>query len=350
METLKMTGRPRETYEVQLTYSLLWECALGIAAITNSKLLKTLEKPEKDWNRLRESLSEELQSQLNFVEKNNTWKSLLQILHQKEFEDLDDYISYIEKLDEVELRFMCLPITGRNDQRLRQSAAQGDRDAVQSLMIASDYNPFFPQYIEFISQHDASLLKKHLVRVITLWFKEVVTLDAIEREEILKRDFDSKQTLKQKLTSEELVQVATGGISYIPEPSVHTVLLIPQYIYRPWSIEADIEGVKVFYYPVSNESVSPGDRYTPDQFLVLKHKALGDEGRLKIVKLLSEKNRTLQDITGQLNMGKSTVHHHLKILRSAKLVETSGSQYKLKKDALELMYKEIKLYLEQPVN
>lgn len=47
MDILQLTSRKRETYHVQLTYSLLWENALGIAAITNSKLLQTLERPEK---------------------------------------------------------------------------------------------------------------------------------------------------------------------------------------------------------------------------------------------------------------------------------------------------------------
>ena len=52
-----------------------------------------------------------------------------------------------------------------------------------------------------------------------------------------------------------------------------------------------------------------------------KHKALGDEARLRIVKMLFEKERTLQEITERLQLGKSTVHHHLKLLRAAKLVD-----------------------------
>ena len=47
-----------------------------------------------------------------------------------------------------------------------------------------------------------------------------------------------------------------------------------------------------------------------------KHKALGDEARLRIVKMLFEKERTLQEITERLQLGKSTVHHHLKLLRA----------------------------------
>lgn len=125
------------------------------------------------------------------------------------------------------------------------------------------------------------------------------------------------------------------------------VLLIPQYIYRPWNIEADIEGTKVFYYPIANESISPFDKYTPNNFLILKHKALGHEVRMRIVKLLYEEDKTLQEITNQLNIGKSTIHHHLKILRAAKLVEISDSKYSLKKKSVELLDKELSLYLNK---
>ena len=48
------------------------------------------------------------------------------------------------------------------------------------------------------------------------------------------------------MAPEELVEWSTGGVIYMPEPSVNHVLLIPQIIYRPWNIEADIEDTKCF--------------------------------------------------------------------------------------------------------
>ena len=85
----------------------------------------------------------------------------------------------------------------------------------------------------------------------------------------------------------------------------------------------------------------------PNNFLVLKHKALGEEIRLRIVKLLSEKDYSLQELTEQLNMGKTTIHHHLKILRAAKLVEIIEGKYSLKANVLELLFKELEQYIKQ---
>lgn len=78
-----------------------------------------------------------------------------------------------------------------------------------------------------------------------------------------------------------------------------------------------------------------------------KHKALGDEARLRIVKMLFEKERTLQEITERLQLGKSTVHHHLKLLRAAKLVDIHDGKYILRKKAVQSLAKELDMFLNR---
>ncbi|MDR4421268.1 ArsR/SmtB family transcription factor, partial [Bacillus paranthracis] len=111
--------------------------------------------------------------------------------------------------------------------------------------------------------------------------------------------------------------------------------------------EADVEDTKVLHDPVANESIHPEDPYEPNYFLVQKHKALGDEARLRIVKMLFEKERTLQEITERLQLGKSTIHHHLKLLRAAKLVDIHDGKYVLRKKAVQLLAKELDAFLNR---
>ncbi|MFE4525763.1 ArsR/SmtB family transcription factor [Cytobacillus firmus] len=347
MEILHATGRKRETYDVQFVYSALWECALGIAAATNSPFINTLEKPITYWEELKSTLSTSLLNHLDYVEKNNTWKALLQILHHLDGIDINDFCAAVKSLKDFELKFICLPFIGDKFQHLREGAALGEEGAIIEFKKITSDHPFFPQYIDFISHSCTNELKTHLIEIMSGWYESVIKPNLEQTIKILQTDFESKIEMKEKMSPEEIVQWATGGVNYLPEPSVHKVLLIPQYIYRPWNIEADIEGTKVFYYPVANESISPNDRYMPNNFLVQKHKALGDEVRLRIVKMLSEVDRSLQDITEHLDMGKSTVHHHLKILRAAKIVEIKESKYSLKANVLELLFKELDRYLKQ---
>lgn len=347
MEVLHAMSRKRETYDVHFAYSSLWECALGIAAVTNTEIINTLERPESYWNDLRGSLSKDLIQHLDYVETNNTWKALLQLLHHCESKTLEEFCFNVELLPDTEFKIACLPYIGGKFQHIRGKAAFGEESAILEMQRITSKSPFLPQYIEYISKADTKELKTHLIEVMTLWYKVVINPELELINEILSADYESKNQMKKKMSSEELVQWATGGVNYLPEPSVHKVLLIPQYIYRPWNIEADIEDTKVFYYPVANESLSHNDKYMPNNFLVQKHKALGDEVRLRIVKLLSENDHSLQELTEQLNMGKTTIHHHLKVLRAAKLVEILEGKYSLKANVLKLLFKELEQYIKQ---
>ncbi|HLR02118.1 MAG TPA: metalloregulator ArsR/SmtB family transcription factor [Virgibacillus sp.] len=346
MDILNTTSRKRESYQVEFTYSPLWESALGIAAITNTKLLNTLEKPKSYWQGLKESFSKELLNELRYVEENNTWKALLQLLHFFEGQDLTHFCNYINGLNNNKLKFICLPYIGQRFQDVRTKAANGDNEANLNLINVTKDNPFFPQYIDFIFHVETDKLKQHLISVMSNWFNTVVKPSLKRTIDILEVDYKSKISMVETFNSEQLVHWATGGVDYLPEPSVYKVLLIPQFIYRPWNIEADIEGTKVFYYPVSNKSLSPQDKYMPSNFMIQKYKALGDEVRLRIIKILFERERSLQDITEILDMGKSTVHHHLKILRASKVVEIKESKYCLKLNVLTMLEEELMEYLK----
>ena len=348
MNILTITGRKRESYKVDLEYSLLWECALGIAAITNSPLLDTLEK-KSEFEKLRHKMPDELIRELKYVEEHNTWKSLLQLLHafEKNSNDLEKFKDYVNNLSDVELKYICLPYFGIDFQAKRMLAAYGDMESAALMTQAAKENQFLPTYIEFICQVDVADFKNHLLHVMSLWVETVLHADSDQLLAILERDFNEKNSMKEKISAEEFVSWATGGTEYAPEPSVHRVLLIPQLTYRPWTIMSDIEETKVFYYPVPNKSIDPSDKYLPNYFLIQKHKALGDEVRLRMIKLLSERDCSLKEITEQLELGKSTVHHHLKILRAASLVGQKASNYYLKEKSVASLPKELELYLNQ---
>lgn len=231
--------------------------------------------------------------------------------------------------------------------RKRILAASGNVTAIHELMELTQEHQFFSTYIRFICDVDVQVLKSHLIAVMTGWYESVIQKEEEEILSILKRDYEAKSEMNKKMKPEEFVEWATGGVHYMPEPSVHHVLLIPQITYRPWNIEADVEDTKVFHYPVANESIHPEDPYEPNYFLVQKHKALGDEARLRIVKMLFEKERTLQEITERLQLGKSTVHHHLKLLRAAKLVDIHDGKYVLRKKAVQSLAKELDAFLNR---
>lgn len=345
MDLFSMRTKVRETYSVELKYSLLWETALGIAAITNNSLVGTLDISKQNRESIIKSMSKDMTEHLEYVQRNNTWKTLLQLLHQEDFKDLSSFIFFVRKLSSKDLREIAIPYLGVDKKTLKSELAQGSDEALKQLQHITKENPFLPSYLEFISKANTEELKDHLIGVMSGWYKAVVEPEKEKLQSILIRDIESKENMINNLEAEQFVEWVTDGISYHPEPSVFKVILIPHYIYRPWNVEADLEGVKVFYYPVANESISADSKYTPNKMLVQRYKALGDENRLKILKMINEKNLSLQELTDELKMGKTTVHHHMKILKSARLVSSKSKKYVINQQALTLLQKELNIFL-----
>ncbi|TYS19053.1 winged helix-turn-helix transcriptional regulator [Rossellomorea vietnamensis] len=347
MDIYSIGSRRRETYRIEFKSSLLWETALGIAAITNESLVETLDFSKEEMDGICRSFSRELNDQLTYVKENNTWKTLLQLLHQEDFQNLASFASYVRDLSEEELKEAAIPYLGKNMNTAVSQLIHGSREALEMLQDKTRENSFIPAYLEFIFTVEAEELKHHLITVMQYWYDTVIKPQEGNLEAIFQRDMEAKRNMNEKMKPEQFVEWATDGIKYRPEPSVFTVLLIPHYFYRPWNVEADLEGTKVIYYPVANESLSPDSQYVPDKMLVQRYKALGDGNRLKILKLISEKARTLQELTEIMGMGKTTVHHHLKLLKSARLVTDSASKYYINEQILHSAAEELKNFLKK---
>ncbi|MEK4563691.1 metalloregulator ArsR/SmtB family transcription factor [Alkalihalobacillus sp. FSL R5-0424] len=192
-----------------------------------------------------------------------------------------------------------------------------------------------PDYIMYICTTEIDPLKEHLISVMTGWFEELIHPQQHALQDRLCRDIELKRAKQKAYPSlDAFVHYVTDGVDYSPEPSVTKVVLIPHFSYRPWTIVADLKGTKVFYYPIANASINPFDPLIPDKKLALMYKALGEEARLKMVKLLYSGDKSLQELASLLDMPKSTLHHHLTQLRSARLVLTTKNKYSLNKTKL----------------
>ncbi|PLR66309.1 MULTISPECIES: ArsR/SmtB family transcription factor [Bacillaceae] len=340
------TSFERKSFEVEVKHSILFECALGIAMITYPKLHDQLDKPKHYWDSVRSSFSEKLNADLQFCQEHNTWKMLLQLLHEQEFSTLSEFIDYIEELTDQELKYKIIPYLDHTQQENRWLASKGDADSENKMILACKEHAFFPQMIQFICNGDLSELRAHLKRVMESWFKEFLGKKETEIKAILFRDENEKAKWLRSLKPVEAVLRATGT-EYKPEPNISKVLLIPQHVYRPWTIQANLEETRVFYYPVSDDSLAEASLTQPPARLVHLFKSLGDEKRLRIVKLLRGKERTLKELTDLLGLGKTTVHHHLALLRTAGIVKVNDAHYSLQETSFNQIEYQLEEYLER---
>ncbi len=116
--------------------------------------------------------------------------------------------------------------------------------------------------------------------------------------------------------------------------------------WRFWTVDAAGDRT-IAYFPVFDEDLSvgvesgAGSEPASEPRLDLVFRALGKDVRLGIVDLLAERPRTAGELAESLGMPKSTLSHHLFLLREADLLESrsgeGGRRLSLRKQPFERM-------------
>ena len=166
---------------------------------------------------------------------------------------------------------------------------------------------------------------------------------------ILQRDFALRAGDRVTLSGPDLVERTTGGIRWLPEPGVRRIVLAPSYFSRPYNFLLAGVDWRFFGYPVADDALDKGDPLAPPPQVLRLHRALGDDTRLRILKLLVDRDLYLTEIAQLLELSKPTIKHHLAQLRAAGLltVVEAGSvvYYSLRRDRLDDASRDLKLFL-----
>jgi DNA-binding transcriptional ArsR family regulator len=323
-------GTERETYHVTVKTSILWEVGLGIAAYTYKEIHHTLSERTTYWQGLENLFPEELVQELDIVTRYNTWYAILQLLHAEEYATVEEFCQKVISMSTENFLHHCLPYIGAKYENSRSAISiHRNKVIIQEWIEATKNHKYFSGFINYLVHTDIEQLKKHIVNVYSRWYESIVKKQEKEFISVLKTDSDQKNRMKATYDPIKFVEYVTNGIQYQPEPSIHTVLLIPQLIYRPWNLEMNLKHTKVFFYPVSDEHLSRENDILPPELFISAFKSLADETRLKILKQISREQLTLQELTDKLQIPKTTLHHHLSLLRSAQIVKLSKSKYYL---------------------
>jgi DNA-binding transcriptional ArsR family regulator len=224
-------------------------------------------------------------------------------------------------------------------------AIDGDRDALGAL---TEKLPDWNRQGRLELLGDPVEAKARILQVLEAWQTVFVTIEP-RVAAILERDYDDRAADRERLGPTDLIEVTTGGVRYLPEPGISRVILGPSYFSRPYNFLMSARDWRFFGYPVADSALGPSDALTPPLSLVRLHRSLGDETRLKILKLLASRDLYLTEIAQALDLSKPTIKHHLAQLRSAGLVTITESgtvmYYTLRRNRLDDASAEIKRFL-----
>lgn len=236
----------------------------------------------------------------------------------------------------------------REDSELVGRTLSGDEEARRDLLsgYADDEDRAAAEALLGLGAEEA---QRRLLRVLGRWQEEVFAGQEEKLRPALERDAEIKRRMAGRMDSLELVEAATGGVRWAPSARMPRVVLAPSVYARPANYSFGFEGVEVFLYAVADESLGPARSPEPKPATVRLYKALSDPTRLKMLRLLSEREMYPQQVADEMGLSKPTVHHHLVLLRSAGLLslrrEGNLKYHAVRPDALDDPSSLLKEYL-----
>jgi DNA-binding transcriptional ArsR family regulator len=268
--------------------------------------------------------------------------------------DVPTFLAYLKTLDPLEIRLRLLGYYVRYFRRATPpeviaAAAAGDHTAQQQFLQTSypniaSWHAALAHLLPLTPAETASQLMEILER----WYTEVFRAQEPRLLPSLERAVEATRLLAASASMDGVIERVTNGVSFVPEPGIQRVLLIPSVVARPIVHYFDHHEVKIICYPVSDESMAV-EGETPPPRLLRVLKALGDERRLRILKRLSTGQYTLQQLANHFGVSKTLMHHHLFILRAAGLIQVRGGAnqvYSLRHDTIAAVGPLLNKYLE----
>jgi DNA-binding transcriptional ArsR family regulator len=188
-----------------------------------------------------------------------------------------------------------------------------------SLQPGSLYEKLFSFESESLPS-DLTRIRDQYIELIQKWnnaYFSHIDQDIIDllRESVMESEAKAAITENTVL----LVEKISGGLKVEAYAGLQQIIMTPTYHTNPLITTRKFKNMAHVLYPIDMPEIDPNQ---PSKKLVRLTKALADEIRLRIIKLLVDGPKTFTEILQHFSVSKSTVHHHVMLLRTAGLISS----------------------------
>ena len=293
----------------------------------------------------------ELLAQLAQVGGGDLWLGLIGSAYETpEPRGVASFLDHLAEADPVAVRRELVAMQVHSREAAAETidrAAAGDRQAAEELAALCEED-CAAGLRKLLALPPAETLEA-VIRVLRR-FDDEVFRGGEETAAALARDADEKRSLAATLPPDRLVETATQGVTFKLQPEVNGVVLIPSAVVRPWVAITEHGSLRLFVYPLTEAALS-ADPGAPSSWMLGFYKALADESRLRILNALAAGPLSLGQLAERLGLAKSTVVHHIRVLRTAGLVLiTVGEEkeYSLRPQVISEAGRMLRVYLSGP--
>jgi DNA-binding transcriptional ArsR family regulator len=308
------------------------------------KGLSDLDLGDEWFDNLAEGMSDKTRDDLASLGSGDVWIGLVALLPEAgKGGSVAEFLDFLVGYDPVDLRFrlsQCYDMFDDRYQGLIADAAEGKEGAAAEFLALEQFEK--PHMLRWGKTLGVLLgvapqqTKDQIIGILSSFQNEVFAAHEKEFRQNLESDFESKRAMARRLAPERVIEIATSGITLSGEHTSRPIVLMPSMVARPWVVVSAGPDFNVYAYSVSDENLDM-DPDAPPPWLVKAYKALGDERRLRILRKLGDSDASLAELAKDSDIAKSTLHHHLMLLRAAGLVGVhigDTKRYSLRHDTM----------------
>jgi len=230
----------------------------------------------------------------------------------------------VEGLSPADVRLYLLGYYSKRTRRrvapdVIRAAAAGDPAASRTFLADAADGPECSLALSALLAADPTNLRDRLVEALRGWDQAVFRDHIEDVGPLLEREVDRLRRRAAEVAERDFLAEATDGAEVVAEPGTDVIELFPQWVLRPWNVFWEHGTAQIIGVPIPAEHASADPDEPPDRLVNLA-KALGDERRLRILRRLTVGPYTLQELADHFGIPKTTLLHHLVILRSAGIV------------------------------
>jgi len=342
----EVVARPESVFDVMLA---LW------SAFGDEKMSKEQEIGKKFFETFRKEIPVETLAEIERigVDDGSMWAILLTfVASQAPVGDDETVLTWLETTDEDIAGAILCELAWSADQAELQAAVESrDSEALASVIPAVKEHA--RSCVATAMQVPVGELGPAMANILRTVKETSYRPNAENWGRAIAASAESTRVLAPTLDPHELIERVTNGIAYQIPLGTRQLVLVPTVTLRPWTLITDFGDSIVLAYAVADEHMDQDPDAAP-RWLVRFHKALGDDKRLRILREIACGGATtLTDLTEVLGLAKSTVFHHMGILRAAGLVRVVFGQgddgtntYQLRLETFEDAETQLQKYLE----
>ena len=205
---------------------------------------------------------------------------------------------------------------------------------------------------------DPEAMRTELVAALRVWNEAVISGERERVLPLIQREAAVLARQRSEMPLDRFIKVAMRGVEWQRPAGLRKIVFAPSYYCRPAVFYHFWRGVLTFCLPVEADvleaaqpSVDPG---APGEEILRFYEALGDDTRLRILRLLAEREMYLTELAEHLGLTKATTKHHMVRLRAAGCVTLYDrdrmTYYALRPDISRRAAQLIQEYLGRPPN